>query len=211
MNYFHRQKNQKKQGLPAQAGFTLIEMMVATSIFIIIMIMAMGALLVSSDAAKQAQGLREAMDNVNFAMDSMSRSLRIGTHYYCITSGSVNLSIPGFPLTGNDCSLNGGSPGTAVAFVPASSTDIPPGNAVAYVKQDRGNGTSSLQRCISTGCVDIVAPNVDIQTLEFFVKGSNPNDSIQPSVYILMQGTVMVKNIPTSFALQTLASQRSSE
>ena len=213
MKYFSKQKNQKKQ-----SGFTLIEMMVATSIFIIIMIMSMGALLVSSDAAKQAQGLRTAMDNVNFAMDSMTRSLRIGTHYYCVSSGgsgvSLDTSVPnaGFlAYNGNDCSLAAGSPGTAVAFVPASSTDIPAGTAVAYEKNQRADGTYTLQRCTMSGCVDIVATNVNVQTLEFFVNGSSSADTIQPSVYILMQGTVTVKNTPTTFAIQTMASQRSSE
>ena len=36
----------------------------------------------------------------------------------------------------------------------------------------------------------------------------NPDDKTQPSVYIIMEGTVMVKGVPTSFAIQTLASQR---
>ena len=198
-------------------AFTLIEMMVATSIFIIIMMMAMGALLVSSDAAKQAQGLREAMDNVNFAMDSMTRSLRIGSHYYCL-QGNLDLdtSVPGAgyflaAVNGNDCTIAAGNPSTAVAFIPASSTDIPAGTAVAYVNNPRGDGTSRLQRCTKTGCIDMVASNVDVQKLEFFVTGSNPSDKIQPSVYILMQGTVTVKNTPTTFAIQTMASQRSSE
>jgi type II secretory pathway pseudopilin PulG len=207
MKYFHYKKNK---------GFTLIEMMVATSIFIIIMIMAMGALLVSSNAAKQGEALHTAMDNVNFAMDSMSRSLRIGTHYYCVQNGSLGVNLTTgtsglFPLTGSDCAMGGGSPGSAVAFVPASSTDIPPGTAVAYEKNQRADGTYTLQRCTISGCIDLVASNVNVQNLEFFVTGSSPTDTIQPSVYILMQGVVTVKGVPTSFAIQTMASQRSSE
>jgi Tfp pilus assembly protein PilE len=69
-------------------GFTLVEIMVATSIFMIIMLVALGALISSSDTAKKSQALRTAMDNVNFAMESMTRSLRMGTDYYCVLSGS---------------------------------------------------------------------------------------------------------------------------
>ncbi len=209
MKNFHQQKNTGVVPPLCAAGFTLIEMMVATSIFIIIMIMAMGALLVSSDSANQAQGLRTAMDNVNFATDSMTRSLRIGTHYYCVNGAGVNLVATGFPMTGNDCPLSG-LPGSAIAFMPALSTNII-NTAVAYEKNQRPDGTYSLQRCISSGCVDMVASNVNVQKMEFFVNGSSPTDTIQPSVYILMQGTVTVKNTPTPFAIQTMASQRSSE
>jgi hypothetical protein len=47
--------------------------------------------------------------------------------------------------------------------------------------------------------------------LKFFVEGSSTTDTKQPSVYIIMKGTVTVKGQLTSFIMQTLASQRSTE
>jgi type II secretory pathway pseudopilin PulG len=70
----------KKNSLTTK-GFTLIEIMVATSIFMVVMLMAMGALVTTSHTAKKAQALRTAMDNVNFAMESMTRTLRMGQDY----------------------------------------------------------------------------------------------------------------------------------
>jgi len=191
------------------AGFTLIELMVATSIFIIIMLMAMSSIVTSSNSAKKSQGLREAMDNVNFAMDTITRSLRIGTNYSCILPGlSVDLALTPSPI---DCPPSGNTYGSKVAFTPAESSLVTSG-AVAYQSAPRGDGTNTLQRCTATApCVDIVASNVDIQVLKFFVNGSDPADTIQPSVFILMEGTVTNKDVPTSFAIQTMASQRSSE
>lgn len=191
-------------------GFTLIELMVATSIFITIMLIAMSSIVTSSNSAKQSQGLREAMDNVNFAMDTVSRSIRIGTNYACTSSGSI---IPLSAPSPADCPVSGNSYGTAIVFMPSASAVTGVG-AMSYQNAIRADGTHTLQRCTTNGCIDIVSLNVDVQVLKFFVNGSNPDtevDTIQPSVYILMKGIVIANNIPTSFAIQTIASQRSSE
>jgi prepilin-type N-terminal cleavage/methylation domain-containing protein len=193
------------------SGFTLIEIMVATSIFIIIMLSVMSGLISSADASKRARGLQEAMDNVNFAMDSMSRTLRISTHYSCVNSFNSN-TLP----SPSDCPLDGSAPyGTLIAFVPPlnlgiSSSQYP---AVAYRIYNRGDGTWGLQRCggVGSSCIDMVSSSVSIDMLRFFVDGSSPTDTIQPSVYIIMKGTVTVKGVPTSFAIQTDVSQRSSD
>ncbi len=205
----------KKTSLSYTTGFTLVELMVATSIFMIIMVMALGSLVISSDSAKKGQALRATMDNVNFAMDTMTRSIRMGTEYTCVgLSGVVGL-IP------EDCPLGGTAPGgTAFAFKPA-----PPQTAtrIIYRLVERPTlvlgdvPTRTIQRCDFTGeasCIDIVAPEVDVEELRFFVKGSGTPDTgdfVQPSVYIMMKGTVSIKGVPTTFALQTMASQRTAE
>ncbi len=96
----------------SQKGFTLIELMVATTIFMIVMLVAMGSLVTSSNSAKKSRYLRTAMDNVNFAMDSMTRSLRTATDYSCIRGETVTLS----PTQAGsyDCPTGG----NGVAFTP---------------------------------------------------------------------------------------------
>ena len=184
------------------SGFTLVELMVATSIFVVIMLASMGSLFTLLNASKSARALRFAMDNVNFAMESMSRSIRMGTNYYC---GSYHAT--GFPDETADCS--GGN--TAIGFIPQPYTGYTAGYRVGYKLMPRGDpaNTYTLQRCFGTdGCIDIVSPDVDVQRLKFIVNGSNPTDGIQASVYIIMKGTVKVKGVSTSFSLQTMASQR---
>ncbi len=183
-------KNQK-----SIKGFTLVELMVSTAIFMVVMLAAMGALFISSNSAKKSQALRSAMDNVNFAMDSMSRTLRTGTIYDCDSSGSgINVS----SITPNDCP-NGGS---ALGFVDAGGANT------VYVL----TGTT-LQKYVSSTAsyTAMTSPDIKITDLRFFVNGSSPTDTVQPSVYILMKGTVTVDSQTTTFALQTLASQRSAE
>lgn len=200
--------NQKEQN---NSGFTLIEIMVATSIFMIIMLISLGSLITSSDTAKKSQALRSAMDNVNFAMESMTRSLRMGSDYSCIESNTFVL--PGEPT--RDCPLGSSRGGLAIVFTPA--LDTRPRQA-AYVVNQRSDGTNVLQSCyLSDPCVDLVSPDVDINQLNFFVSGSQnsttntPDDRIQPSIYILMKGTVIFKGEPITFAIQTNVSQRSAE
>lgn len=178
-------------------GFTLIELMVSISIFSIIMLTAIGSFLVTVNVAKKARALRFAMDNVNFATESMTRSLRMGKDYYCEeNSGPVYLDSN---LGTKDC-----SGGTFIAFIPQKSNSY-----VAYKQKEESSGFWTLERCNSTGvCIPIVSPDVNVKKLNFIVKGSNPNDKIQPSVRIIMQGDVMVNGHPVSFTLQTMASQR---
>lgn len=204
MKFYKKQKN---------SGFTLIELMIATTLFTIIMMMGVGSLVVSSNSAKAAQKLRIAVDNVNFAMESMTRELRMGTHYYCNTIYEI--------LDDNavrDCSGE-----TIIAFNPQIVSGSSP--RVAYYRTERelldeyGNKTYTLERCELDSsnikeCSDIVSKDVNIDTLKFYVRGSTPPasfDEIQPSVRILIKGSVKIKGEETHFSLQTMASQRSTE
>lgn len=191
--------------LQKNRAFTLIEIMVATSIFMIIMLVAMGALISSSDTAKKSQALRSAMDNVNFAMESMTRSLRMGSDYTCVTFGS-SVSLPA--SANADCPLST-SGGGAVVFTPAGSSTAR-NAAFRVVARGDGSGTYVLQRCVP-GCVDLVSSDVDIQKMVFYVNGSSLTDKIQPSVYIVVKGVITIKGVPNVFAIQTMTSQRNGE
>ena len=62
-------------------GFTLIEIMVAVSIFSLIMVISMGSILSVFDANKKSQTLRTVMDNMNFTLEGMTRTIRFGRNY----------------------------------------------------------------------------------------------------------------------------------
>lgn len=197
MIFYQKQKNRN------QNGFTLVELMIATSLFTIIMLMGIGSLIVSSDSARASQKLRIAVDNVNFAMESMTRELRTGSYFYC--GGNMT------PNSYLDCTNS--TPAEIITFNPQFVPGAP--SRVGYYMEKRENSeTYTLRRCeelFPSGCSDIVSPNVDVRSLKFIVKGSDPADKIQPSVQIFMSGVVKVKNVEVPFSLQSMASQRSAE
>ncbi len=179
------------KNLQKNKGFTLVEIMVATFIFMIIMLAAIGALVSVSNAAKKAKALRSAMDNVNYAMDNMSRSLRLGSSYYC-SSGSIFL-----PQTATqDCV------GNSIAFIPSLGSAIDTSFEL---------DSNEIRKCTPGGCASLTAPEVEITQLLFTVTGSDPVDGVHPSVFMLVKGNVKVNGEVTEFALQNFVSQRNAE
>ena len=186
-------KNQNKN-----KGFTLIELMVAISIFTMIMLVAMGSLFSMLDSAKGARALRLATDNVNFAMESMTRSIRMGTNY----DSNADMAL--------DSHRDGKS--NSISFKPQPQGNLPidPSLKVSYGLGAGDPYRESILRCVGGSCSPITSPDVKIDQLQFTVKGSAPGtlDNVQASVYIIVKGTVTVKGIDHSFAIQTMASQR---
>lgn len=192
-------KNQNKK----KGGFTLIELMVAISIFTMIMLVAMGSLFTMLDSAKGARALRLAMDNVNFAMESMTRSIRMGTNYNCSSTDLNNLNSYSNSNSNSTCQ------NSKISFKPQT---LPPPAPEPTSKIAYGLGVGaynkSIVRCNGISCTPITSPDVKIEELKFVVNGSSPTDNKQASVYIIVKGTVTVKKIDHSFAIQTMASQR---
>ena len=76
-------------------GFTLIEVLVSTGIFTVVMVIALGALLAMVERDRKAQTLKTVINNLNFALDSMSRAIRTGEEYHCgSSSGGDCVSVP---------------------------------------------------------------------------------------------------------------------
>src|SRR3990167_9012172 len=72
-------------------GFTLIELMVAISIFIVVMTISMGSILNVFDANRKSRSLKTVLNNLNLAVESMSKEMRFGKNYHC---GSGTLPVP---------------------------------------------------------------------------------------------------------------------
>ena len=78
----------KKIGHPsAQSGYTLIELVVAIGLFALVMTLVSGAYIVMINLTEQAQGTATGIDNLSFALETMTRSIRTGTGYNCGFSG----------------------------------------------------------------------------------------------------------------------------
>jgi len=134
-------KNARQRGKVGERGFTLVEMIVAVALFSVVMLVSVGTLLALVGANRKAQALQSVMSNLNIALDSMVRSIRMGSVYHC---GGGNYTVPA------DCA-NGG---TTFAFKPFGVSSAP----TVY----RFNGTR-IERSENGGSfIGITAPEVSI-------------------------------------------------
>lgn len=77
-----------------QQGFTLVEIIVAIGIFTAVITMALATFLNISDIQRKAGALRAINDNLNFALEVMSREIRTGKNYCAspCSASSFNLT-----------------------------------------------------------------------------------------------------------------------
>jgi prepilin-type N-terminal cleavage/methylation domain-containing protein len=88
-------------------AFTLVEIIVSLAIFSVVAVVALGALVKIISANKKAQSLQSAITNLNYAMESISREMRVGKDYAC--GGSYSNS-------GDTCSLDEGDDDIVISF-----------------------------------------------------------------------------------------------
>jgi len=185
------------------SGFTLIEIIVAISLFTVVAFISVGALLTVADANRKAQVLKTVMNNLNFSLESMSREIRVGSTYYCndITEGTV----PGGFTIPRNCSTGG----NFFAFETSGGNSGSSLDQVMY----RLNG-NIIEKSVDGGnnFIDLTPPELRIESsngLRFYVTGALAGDTKQPKVTIVIKGEAGLKDkIVTDFSLQTSVSQR---
>lgn len=183
---------------PKNKGFTLIEMMVAISIFSIIMVMSMGAVISIMDANRKSRSLKSAMNNLNLAVETMSRNVKFGTRWTC---NDLEAScVGGVRIMFQDrFTLNGTLQTVTYQFV-------------------ENGGLGRIERKIVGGPNDtnnqfesLTSPEIDINSFSLDVSGVG-NDNKQPFLIMKVRGVVGVKaSNQTQFDLQTAVSQREPE
>jgi|SRR5579872_5946710 len=173
------------------AGFTLVEIMVSLSIFVVVMTLIMGSILSVLNNNQSAQAKKTAMDNLDFALESMARTVRFGVNYHCGSAGT--LSSP------NDCAS-----GASSLTILASD-----GSQVTYTLSG-----GVLTRSVNSGAAyAMTSPEIVINRLAFRVFGSAAygTDYLQPQVIITVSGTAGSANkaaTQSTFNLETTVDQR---
>ncbi len=174
-------------------GFTLIELMVSLGVFTIVMTIAAGGYLVMINVNRHAQGIATGINNLSFALDTMTRSIRTGTNYSCDGSG--------------DCSAGGAS----LSFIDQDH------NRVTYAVSSDGTAIQSTEVTPSGNSVvyRLTEPSVTISKLTFYVSGTasaSAGDYSQPHVTMVVSGSVSVgPGTSQSFTVQTGATMRGND
>jgi prepilin-type N-terminal cleavage/methylation domain-containing protein len=200
MKQFSSQKN---------TGFTLIEMLVALSLFTIVVTIAVGAFLSLIGASKSVQGEQSVMTTLTFVLDSMTREIRTGTNYYCASRATL-AGAPAGTSTTQDCgsysAINRG-----LSFIEAGSS-ITTGSSnkrIAYYFDSSG-ATNTIMRKVGSGTPQsIVSDGITVTDAQFFVTGSDRlgtgTNINQPTVTIILEAR---DESGATTTLQTTVTQR---
>ncbi len=185
-------------------GFTLVEVMVAISIFAMVMLISTGAVFSIVEANKKTHTIKSVMTNLNFALESMAREIRVGYRYACgagVALGSTANCQSGdtvFRIKANR-DIDGDS-----SYSPADNND-----QIEYSLSVDNRIMKRVYGTISSNLA-ITADEIHITNLKFYVTGAGTSESPgkQPKVVIVIQGYAGEGSTKSSFNIETTMSQR---
>lgn len=202
------------------SGFTLIEIIVSLGIFTIVAVVATGAFLKVIDANKKSQSLKTAINNVNFALESISRELRVGSNYYCFNNlndlnAVSNMTSDTFPRGYASCNAGGVN---GVAFLSSKTASKSNGGTCNLIHAFFFNttGPTMIEKAEEQECggplgsfSPIISPEVIITDYNMNIFPALSSDGPQPRAFIHIKGYAgsQEKN-KTYFDVQTTVSQR---
>jgi len=197
-----------KKIFKTEGGYTILETMIAVSLFIIIVMIGMGALLNGNLLHRKSQSMRSIMDNLSFIMEDLGRNLRTGYHYHCFSSGDAipNTTSP-VPSTPKSCAT-----GWAIAFESTAGDPMNYDDQWVYYISGGKIFKSTQGPYAVFSFIQLTPDEVAIDPVSgFSVLGAEPpatGDQQQPFITIRLVGTITFKNVVTPFSLQTSVSQR---
>ncbi len=182
-------------------------MMVAMGVFSVLMVLILGSVFSVSHANFKAQTVKTIVNNLNFSLDMMSRSIRTGIDYHCGTTG--NLAIPQDCPSGASYLAFTLGDGRAAAYCYYEDPD-PANFRVKQLRRQIASDPSGLSTdCAAAVFLPLTTHEITLTDLRFFVVGTTPSDTIQPKVTVVMRGYMPVQGDErSSFNLQTSITQR---
>ena len=112
-----------KQNHFTQSGFTLVEIIISLGIFMVVAVVAVGALIGIVDTNKKSQTSNAVIVDLGLAMESFSREVRVGNAYHCAQNSSFNNSPDGKFLASQACNIGDGE---VIAFRSSKSDPSDP-------------------------------------------------------------------------------------
>ena len=189
-------------------GFTLIEVLVSLTLFLVVVTVSISSLLAILDANLKVQNMQNVMTNLSFAMDSMSRQIRTGDMYYC-ESGSLAENED----QTNDC-LGGG----AYLYFNEGGRNLTRDSSSRRIGYRFDDDTNNIERRIVDNGHDwqpLLSDEVEIGFMRFYVTGTDrllgSGDTLSPTVTIVIEGEITDlrdRGLDADFKLQTTVTQQ---
>lgn len=171
-----------KKQYKKEYGFTLIELLASIALFSVVMTIALGAVVTISDSNKKARSLMSVMNNLNFAVDSMTRSFKTG-------------DIKGIVQSNNDNCFETNE---------ALYTGVASSRSVEYCFDTTDK---TITKNIGGSAVPLTSADVIIEDARFEIYGNAANE--QPLLVIVIDGEVRVTDkINSRFSIHTSVAQR---
>jgi prepilin-type N-terminal cleavage/methylation domain-containing protein len=215
MKYLSIQKKHQGTGSRTDKGFTIVEMMVSIAIFTIVALVAVGAMLKIVAANRKSQSLKTAVNNIDFALESMSRELRTATNYDCDTGNFVQAGNSALHAPRSCAATNSWT----LAFY-SSKTASKSGGGTCNLVHAYRFANNTIEKAEQQACTDtintnsfasIISADITFSTTTINVQTSDVAN-IQPIVFFHFAGYTGVKERDkTYFDIQTSVSQRVSD
>lgn len=186
-------------------GYTVIETMVAVAVFTIIVSTGTASLLRANMLHNKSADMRSLVDNLSFVMEEMSRNIRTGFNYRCVTNGVYNTN----QETPQSCAT-----GAGIIFEHSFGDAGDVNDQWAYKVESTNGGVSyNISKSTDGGAnwVQLNASDVALSAVSgFSVLGAPPpaGDTQQPLVSIRLVGSITYNGVVSPFSLQTNVSQR---
>lgn len=166
----------------AMKGFTLVEVMVAVSIFTVIMVLGVSALLSTTAASSQARADRRATDTLSVFFEQFTRTARTGRDFVSTADDRIE-------FIDQDGYLN---------RYTYQSAD----GSILYEQMDQ-SGTVD-----KTVTVAGSSNSTQLASVQFLLEGNDATDTYQPIVRVIVSGTSTDRRKTSTFAIQTAVSPR---
>lgn len=174
----------------------MVEMIVSLAIFTVVALVAVGALVKIMDANRKSLTLKTSINNLNFALESMAREMRMGRNYSC---------------TGGMCNNPNANSYWELTF---SSSKRDPTNTCnlkfgyKYVNADKTFYKAEKTDCSSnfstSDFLPLISPDITITRADISV-----DNTYQPKVFLYIDGSSGIREKDkTAFSIQTTISQR---
>ena len=186
-------------------GFTLIEVLVALSLFVTIASIALSVLFSLSTANRKSQATRDVADNIAFVFEDIASEARWGKFFTCKKS---------FELDPEPC------PAGSKSFSFLSVRDLPAD--LPYIENTLGGQENQVSYMLTDGIIQkaygsneyqpLSSPKVQIENLTFYVYGNAKNDNERSRVLVSVTAVVNKgTNAESKITLQTTITQRLQE
>jgi len=200
-------------------GFTLIEVMVSSALFVVIVTFGIGMLITVNKTHKVADLFRDRMDSMSFALEDITRNVRLATAIHCPAEESATT-----PQVGKSCPTNNiftGEMGSlSFSFEGLDGDREDNGDDVVYwLAKEEGGGLEDGYLIKSregysgdseNSIYKRVTPpgvKIDLSRSGFTVTGAGEGDG-QTKIIIRLSGVIEYKQETAFFNFQTTVSPR---